>query len=44
MDCGYSEFKVPRSWLSAGWLRSARTQSIPTVAAITASRVEAIAS
>ena len=24
LDCGWSEFSVPRSWLSAGWLRSAR--------------------
>jgi hypothetical protein len=23
LDCGWSEFSVPRSWLSAGWLRSA---------------------
>jgi hypothetical protein len=24
LDCGWSEFSVPRSWLSAGWLRSSR--------------------
>jgi hypothetical protein len=28
LDCGWSEFSIPRSWLSAGWLRSLR----PTVA------------
>jgi len=21
MDCGWSEFSVPRAWLAAGWLR-----------------------
>jgi hypothetical protein len=21
LDCGWSEFSIPRSWLSAGWLR-----------------------
>jgi len=29
LDCGWSEFVIPRSWLSAGWLRSLRPQ--PTV-------------
>jgi len=24
VDCGWSEFSVPESWLSAGWLRAAR--------------------
>lgn len=24
LDCGWSEFSIPRSWLSAGWLRSAQ--------------------
>jgi hypothetical protein len=23
LDCGWSEFSVPRSWLAAGWLHSA---------------------
>lgn len=27
LDCGWSEFSVPRSWLSAGWLRSRRPQN-----------------
>lgn len=26
LDCGWSEFSIPRSWLSAGWLRSMRPQ------------------
>jgi hypothetical protein len=29
LDCGWSEFVIPRAWLSAGWLRSLRPQ--PTV-------------
>ena len=28
LDCGWSEFSIPRSWLSAGWLHSAH----PTIA------------
>jgi len=27
LDCGWSEFVVPESWLSAGWVRQARTQA-----------------
>ena len=26
LDCGWSEFVIPRTWLSAGWLRSLRPQ------------------
>lgn len=26
LDCGWSEFSIPRSWLSAGWLQSLRPQ------------------
>jgi hypothetical protein len=33
LDCGYSEFSVPSSWLSAGWLNSSPDQSTPNVAA-----------
>ncbi len=22
LDCGWSEFSIPRSWLAAGWLRA----------------------
>jgi hypothetical protein len=29
LDCGWSEFSVPRSWLSAGWLRPLRPQAVP---------------
>ena len=28
LDCGWSEFSIPRSWLSAGWLRPARPQPV----------------
>ena len=24
LDCGWSEFSIPRNWLSAGWLQSLR--------------------
>ncbi len=27
VDCGWSEFVVPRAWLSAGWLRAQRPLS-----------------
>jgi hypothetical protein len=27
-DCGWSEFVIPRAWLSAGWLRSQRPQAV----------------
>jgi hypothetical protein len=30
LDCGWSEFSIPRSWLSAGWLRPMRAQSATT--------------
>jgi hypothetical protein len=29
LDCGWSEFSIPRSWLSAGWLRPMRVQAAP---------------
>jgi hypothetical protein len=28
LDCGWSEFTVPRSWLSAGWLHSAQVVAV----------------
>jgi hypothetical protein len=28
LDCGWSEFMIPRSWLSAGWLRPLRPEPI----------------
>lgn len=36
LDCGWSEFSVPHSWLAAGWLRKERVPAAPSVAAITA--------
>ncbi len=29
LDCGWSEFSIPHSWLSAGWLGSLRTPTTP---------------
>jgi hypothetical protein len=29
LDCGWSEFVIPRSWLSAGWLRPLRPHAVP---------------
>ncbi len=29
LDCGWAEFSVPSSWLSAGWLRSMRSPISP---------------
>lgn len=26
IDCGWSEFSIPKAWLAAGWLRSHRLQ------------------
>jgi hypothetical protein len=31
LDCGWSQFSIPNSWLSAGWLRSLRNLSISEV-------------
>jgi hypothetical protein len=28
LDCGWSEFVIPRAWLSAGWLQSLRPQPV----------------
>lgn len=28
LDCGWSEFFIPSSWLSAGWLRAPRPQLV----------------
>jgi hypothetical protein len=43
LDCGWSEFSIPRAWLAAGWLRD-RTLNVPSVAAITAANVAAATS
>jgi hypothetical protein len=32
LDCGWSEFSIPKSWLSAGWLRSLRPEAPAPVA------------
>lgn len=29
LDCGWSEFSIPHSWLSAGWLGSLRPSTMP---------------
>jgi len=29
VECGWSEFSIPHSWLSAGWLRSHRPAPPP---------------
>jgi len=42
LDCGWSEFLIPRSWLAAGWLRSMRPQSAPAPAPIVATNVAAL--
>ena len=28
LDCGWSEFSIPKSWLSAGWLQSTGAQPV----------------
>jgi hypothetical protein len=43
LDCGWSEFSIPQSWLSAGWLRSLRPQTVPAGAGIAPSKVTATA-
>ena len=34
LDCGWSEFSIPRSWLAAGWLRPMRAQSTPASSSV----------
>jgi hypothetical protein len=41
IDCGWSEFSIPSSWLSAGWLRSLRPQPVPGAPALGPSLVTA---
>ena len=43
LDCGWSEFSIPRSWLSAGWLRSMRPQTAPATPSIVSANVAALA-
>ncbi len=28
LECGWSEFIIPRSWLAAGWLRSMHPKTV----------------
>jgi len=44
LDCGWSEFSIPRSWLSAGWLRPLRTQAATVPASMAAATVAALSS
>ena len=37
LDCGWSEFSIPPSWLSAGWLRPMRAQTVPVAVTSTTS-------
>ena len=39
LDCGWSEFSIPPSWLSAGWLRSLRPQPMPAKPELTPARL-----
>jgi hypothetical protein len=44
LDCGWSEFSIPRSWLAAGWLRPLRTQSATASASLVSANVAVLAS
>ena len=45
LDCGWSEFAIPDSWLSAGWLRSHKKQpATPATATVTAINAVRVAS
>jgi hypothetical protein len=44
LDCGWSEFSIPSSWLSAGWLRSLQPQPAPSQAPIAGPSIVAAAS
>ena len=35
LDCGWAEFAIPHSWLSAGWLQSLRPAANPGATSIT---------
>jgi hypothetical protein len=39
LDCGWSEFCIPKSWLSAGWLHSAPVAVEGSVSAVTPIKV-----
>jgi hypothetical protein len=44
LDCGWSEFAIPQTWLSAGWLRPLRPQPVQGIARNVSSNITAIAS
>jgi len=44
LDCGWSEFSIPQTWLDAGWLRPARPQPVPSHTRQAQPNVTAIAS
>ena len=44
LDCGWSEFSIPRSWLSAGWLRPPSLQAVPKTPELAASHRIALVS
>lgn len=43
LDCGWSEFSIPRAWLNAGWLGAQRAQAVPSANAISAANAVATA-
>jgi len=34
LDCGWSEFSIPHSWLAAGWVRPLRPKPVTNVTSI----------
>ena len=44
LDCGWCEFSIPRSWLSAGWLTSLRPAPPASAEASVAKPTLAVAS
>jgi hypothetical protein len=44
LDCGWSEFSIPRSWLSAGWLRPLRSAPVTGSAALVSANVAVLTS
>jgi len=39
LDCGWSEFSIPKSWLSAGWLRTSGPVAISVGRSIVPAKV-----
>ena len=44
LDCGWSEFSIPKAWLSAGWLGSQRPQAGAKVTSISQAKATVLAS